>query len=806
MGKLSAKIVSCMLALCLSVWCVPAVAWAGEAGPHGGSGHDVSFETVLDTVSRGADGDSASAESESADLGNAGPDKDELSSGSAVGDGQDSASSKVFPLRESQNMSVQAAAPASSEPEPVQIEEGFYTIRSAIDSSFALDVSGGSNRSGANVQLWSGNDTAAQTWYVSRNEDGSYSIESLCSGLFLDVQWACLDSGANVWQYSATGTPAQKWKIVDRSEMADYLKARDAAGENETGGEVSNLSGEDRSAAIAQAAGEEAFGADSLSEGDASYMLISECNGLALDVSGAVSANGTNIQCYSPNATSAQGFTLTKVDALSDGIYALKAFADQSKMVEVKWGLRSIGSFVDLYEWNGTPAQKWKVEKGSDGYYSLESVCSGLMLTSADTKTGAVFLTEKVDSAAIDSQKWSLLGNSAGGFCLVSKSSGLALDFKGGDTFNGNGVWVYTKNGSVAQGFILKQPATLVSDGYYTIDLWATCYYGTKTDNAMRLDVAGASREAGANVQLYSGNGTRAQTFHIASNGDGTYTLNIPFSRKALDVRYGGMTPGTNVQQWSRNGSDAQKWRIEYDGTGAVRIVSVLNGLALQVSGDSAVDGANVELGFVSEGIQQRFMLTPTTYVPDDFSDLLAHFSTVSTNTFNGWYNMSRALSNFDGMVVWPGETVSFFDTCGPCGAAEGYLIAGVVGGSGYGGGICQASTTLYGAAVRAGLTIVERQNHTTPSTYVPIGQDAMVNWGSSDFRFRNDWDFPVKIVVDNYDRTLNCDIWGIQPDWYDYIDVSSWWTGSHSAAAQREYYKDGVIVATSALPNSWYW
>ena len=142
----------------------------------------------------------------------------------------------------------------------------------------------------------------------------------------------------------------------------------------------------------------------------------------------------------------------------------------------------------------------------------------------------------------------------------------------------------------------------------------------------MRLDVDGASREAGANVQLYTGNGTRAQTFHIASNGDGTYTLNIPFSRKALDVRYGGMTPGTNVQQWNRNGSDAQKWRIEYDGTGAVRIVSVLNGLVLQVSGDSAVDGANIELGFVSEGIQQRFMLTPTTYVPDDFSDLLAHF------------------------------------------------------------------------------------------------------------------------------------------------------------------------------------
>ena len=562
-------------------------------------------------------------------------------------------------------MSDQATASASSEPAPIQIEEGFYTIHSAIDSSFALDVSGGSNHSGANVQLWSGNDTTAQTWYVSRNEDGGYSIESLCSGLFLDVQWACLDSGANVWQYSATSTPAQKWKVVDRSEMANHLKAKDMAEENETDRESSSLSEGDYSAATDQAADEGSFGANSPSDRDASYMLISECNGLALDVSGAVSANGTNIQCYSPNATAAQGFIFTKVDALPDGIYALKAFTDQSKMVEVKWGLRSIGSLVDLYEWNGTPAQKWKIEEDSDGYYSFESVCSGLMLTSTDAETGAVSLAEKLDSAAIDSQKWSLSGNPAGGFCLVSKSSGLALDFKGGDTYNGNSVWAYAKNGSVAQGFILKQPATLVSDGYYTIDLWATSYYGSKVGNAMRLDVDGASREAGANVQLYTGNGTRAQTFHIASNGDGTYTLNIPFSRKALDVRYGGMTPGTNVQQWNRNGSDAQKWRIEYDGTGAVRIVSVLNGLVLQVSGDSAVDGANIELGFVSEGIQQRFMLTPTTYVPDDFSDLLAHFSTVSTNTFNGWYN-SRV--RFPTSTAW---------SCGRAGRCRSSIPAG---------------------------------------------------------------------------------------------------------------------------------
>lgn len=276
----------------------------------------------------------------------------------------------------------------------------------------------------------------------------------------------------------------------------------------------------------------------------------------------------------------------------------------------------------------------------SEGFYSFESVCSGLMLASADAAGGFATQTARLDSAATDAQKWKLSGNPSGGFRLVSKTSGLALDLKGGDTYDGNVVQVYGTNGSSAQGLVFKQPASLVSDGYYTVDFWATvCGTRSAGGSAMSLDVTGASRDAGANVQLFIRNGTRAQTFHIRPNGDGTYTFNIPFSRKALDVRYGGMGPGTNVQQWDCNGSDGQKWRIEYDGAGAVRIVSVLNGLALDIADGIAESGTNVQVYTRNNSTAQRFMLTPTTYVPDDFSDYLAHFSTVSTNTFNGWYN-----------------------------------------------------------------------------------------------------------------------------------------------------------------------
>ncbi|MCI8293911.1 MAG: hypothetical protein HFH53_10340 [Hespellia sp.] len=183
----------------------------------------------------------------------------------------------------------------------------------------------------------------------------------------------------------------------------------------------------------------------------------------------------------------------------------------------------------------------------------------------------------------------------------------------------------------------------------------------------------------------------------------------------------------------------------------------------------------------------------------------IAEFTTTCTNTEASLYNMSRALSEFNGLVIQPGQTVSFFGVAGPCGAAQGYMPGGVVGGIGYGGGICQASTTLYGAALRAGMAIVERRNHSVPSTYVPIGQDAMVSWGTSDFKFRNDFSFPVTLVTYTDGRILHAEFWGQDPGWFDNVTVNSWYTGRNSAAAERIFYKSGREVRREALSNSYY-
>ena len=183
----------------------------------------------------------------------------------------------------------------------------------------------------------------------------------------------------------------------------------------------------------------------------------------------------------------------------------------------------------------------------------------------------------------------------------------------------------------------------------------------------------------------------------------------------------------------------------------------------------------------------------------------MSEFTTTSTNTANGTYNMTKALAQFNGKTIQPGQTLSFNATTGYCGAANGYLLAGVVGGLGYGGGICQASTTLYGAYLRAGLTVIERRNHSVRSTYVPAGLDAMIDYGSSDLKIRNDHPFPVKIVTWTENKVLHCQIWGNPPSWYDKVVIKSWMTSSTTAQASRTYYLNGKVVKTEALPSSRY-
>lgn len=196
------------------------------------------------------------------------------------------------------------------------------------------------------------------------------------------------------------------------------------------------------------------------------------------------------------------------------------------------------------------------------------------------------------------------------------------------------------------------------------------------------------------------------------------------------------------------------------------------------------------------------------------FPDLLSSYSTkFSTYDKNRSTNIRLAANKVNGVVLMPGETFSYNKVVGARTIAAGYKEAGVyVNGqvtNGIGGGICQVSSTLYNAAVYANLEIVQRTNHMFVSSYVPISRDATVSYGSLDFQFKNNRNYPIKIVCSVSGGVCSFQIFGMKQDDDCTVEISSYQTGSSATSIYSEAYKilkrDGVIVGKELLSKDTY-
>lgn len=110
--------------------------------------------------------------------------------------------------------------------------------------------------------------------------------------------------------------------------------------------------------------------------------------------------------------------------------------------------------------------------------------------------------------------------------------------------------------------------------------------------------------------------------------------------------------------------------------------------------------------------------------------------------------NVARAATGMDGVVLMPGEVISFNENVGPRSIENGFANAPEIYKGemreGVGGGTCQVASTLHAAAFLGGLEIVERINHSRPSGYIRMGLDATVVYPTVDLKLRNPYDFPV--------------------------------------------------------------
>ena len=138
-------------------------------------------------------------------------------------------------------------------------------------------------------------------------------------------------------------------------------------------------------------------------------------------------------------------------------------------------------------------------------------------------------------------------------------------------------------------------------------------------------------------------------------------------------------------------------------------------------------------------------------------------------------HNISLACGRIAGTVLAPGETLSFNDVVGERTRENGFQDAAVILNGefvqGTGGGVCQVSTTLMGAAVRAGLVIRESHPHSLSVGYVQPSQDAMVS-RYSDLKLRNPYAFPVYFLGKTAGSSITFEIFGA-PDGKRY-DIES--------------------------------
>ena len=457
------------------------------------------------------------------------------------------------------------------------IADGKYVIRTAMNSSFGLDVKDASKSNLANIQLYRQNETDAQAFKVTHDAQGYVTLINVNSGKALDVSDGKAVNGKNVQQYTSNGTRAQKW-IIKKSGNG--------------------------------------------------YIIVSALDSnFVLDLSSGKVNNGQNIQIYSSNDSNAQKWNFTKYmtkqekldqlatenkNTLTDGVYKIGNAQNSNYVLDIASGSKNNGANVQLYLSNGTTAQSFTVSHDAQGYVTFTNVNSGKALDVSGGKVANYSNIQQYNSNGTKSQKWIVKKSNSGYTIISALDSNYVLDLSGGKVVNSQNIQLYQGNGSTAQQWTFEKNITERE----RLDEMATqnksmmddgVYYIKNHDVKFALDVASASSYSGANVQLYSLNKTDAQKWLVSHDSKGYVSFKNVNSGMYLTAT--GSSNGANVNQQSPSNGYNQKWIIAFDSNQNIKLVSGLNSkLVIDVSGGKIQNGSNIQLYTSNNSAAQKWV------------------------------------------------------------------------------------------------------------------------------------------------------------------------------------------------------
>lgn len=565
------------------------------------------------------------------------------------------------------------------------LADGTYVISASGNVRAVLDVYGGSKQNGKNVQVWTSNGTGAQRWVVSTSvaSDGTpwRTVRNIGSGKVLDVYAAGTTAGTNVQQYASNSSNAQRWAIVSNGDGT--LTLRSALGRNLVldlwAGSTANGANADVYTANGTSAQKFVFTlatpAALSSEGqvvaDGLY-VIKASDGKAIDVPGASTANGRQLQTYAANGTQAQVFAISYDK--STGYYHISNL-NSTAVLDLDNGDVLPGGKVQQWAYgSGNRNQLWILQEGANGTYAILSPYANLALA----VSGGKLTTSSLANAAL----WSLVRYEipSGMYQIANRGNGLVADVPSASWASGTRIQTYASNGTIAQKWYLHHADGSSSDTYTvqsvgsgkylapsgsavvqveypqavawnmgfqpgvglvlseassgrllyanpmlalgtgnlsnwgwrfvstTLDFSGEYEFAPASNTGLRLDVYGASTSDGANVQVYSSNSTKAQRWVISSNGDGWFAILSRNSGKALDIYGASSQDGANVWQYTGNGTNAQRWIFEIGDYGIV-VKSALGTVLGTAAG--SVSGSNVSAQAMIDSACQCWLLKP---------------------------------------------------------------------------------------------------------------------------------------------------------------------------------------------------
>ena len=313
--------------------------------------------------------------------------------------------------------------------------------------------------------------------------------------------------------------------------------------------------------------------------------------------------------------------------ALAVGTYVIVSALNTGYALDVANGSNDEnGRRVQLFKRNDTDAQIVRVVK-SGSLYQVIFILSGMALDRDQNGSANGTVVHQWDAYQTPNQLWDIAedgenvqvgGSSLPTYLLRHESVQTSvLDVNGAVVADGTSVTMYAANGTDSQRWAFV-PLDPIPDGTWVI-------HSALSDDLV-LDVVGNSQASGANVQIYSQNGTNAQAWKT-STADGISLVLNSQSSKALDVQYNSPANGTNVQIYAQNGTEAQNWVIEQSGRTAtvngstvpMYVVHAVSGMGrvLDVAGGGREPETNVQVYDANGTDAQLFWFEPTEYTAD---------------------------------------------------------------------------------------------------------------------------------------------------------------------------------------------